>query len=381
MLLASAYIDKNDLIEAAKIYEALKKKYPKDQGLDGLAEKMYADHKLNAARELLKAGNADGAIEIAKPLYLSGPDSYSAGLLLASAYVANGEPQKAGEIFSNLLAKNPQSDELLALKIKNLIDSKESELAQEEYSKLNPIQRVLAYEIFGGTLNPLYPNSIMLYGGFAKSSNNYPSDNTQGVSLNKQLAGGNLNLIAEHDYRYNSNASLFAANYSFGLKGGYNAILGASTSPQSTYLAHSSFLGLLSKTMGNYSPYLGVQQVNFANSHSTIYSPGVAIDLTPNFTLDTRYFYVPSTGAYSFLVSPQWNDGLGNKTFITMTAGTASDQLGVVGGLLKYPSDSIRAGKIWRIDPQVSLGADIFYESRSGLYNRTGTNFSVIYWW
>ena len=66
------------------------------------------------AQNRLQRGDNAGAIRIAQPLYLHGPDPYGAGLLLAQAYLRDDQPRKAQRVYAELVARYPQSQELAA---------------------------------------------------------------------------------------------------------------------------------------------------------------------------------------------------------------------------------------------------------------------------
>ncbi len=64
--------------------------------------------RLSQAQHLLDTGDAVGAISIAKPLYLLGPDAYRAGLILAKAYMVNLQTDQAQQVYAALAQRYPQ---------------------------------------------------------------------------------------------------------------------------------------------------------------------------------------------------------------------------------------------------------------------------------
>ena len=64
--------------------------------------------RLSQAQHLLDTGDAAGAISIAKPLYLLGPDAYRAGLILAKAYMVNLQTDQAQQVYAALAQRYPE---------------------------------------------------------------------------------------------------------------------------------------------------------------------------------------------------------------------------------------------------------------------------------
>jgi len=83
------------------------------------------------ARNRLAHGDNAGAIRVAQPLYMHGPDPYGAGLLLAQAYLRNNQPQNARRIYAELAARYPKNQELAA-QARALADSDQLNNAQRQ---------------------------------------------------------------------------------------------------------------------------------------------------------------------------------------------------------------------------------------------------------
>jgi len=108
LILAKAYMVNLQTGQAQQVYAAMAQRYPKDTGLAAQARLLEADLALTQAQHLLDSGDATGAINIAEPLYTSGPDSYRAGLILAKAYLANHQTEQAQQIYAAMAQRYPK---------------------------------------------------------------------------------------------------------------------------------------------------------------------------------------------------------------------------------------------------------------------------------
>ncbi|MHB1174425.1 MAG: YaiO family outer membrane beta-barrel protein [Sulfuriferula sp.] len=82
-----------------------KTRYPE---LQRVLQSCSQDMTLTQAQHLLDAGDAAGAIGLAKPLYLLGPDSYRAGLILAKAYMVNLQTEQAQQVYAAMAQRYPK---------------------------------------------------------------------------------------------------------------------------------------------------------------------------------------------------------------------------------------------------------------------------------
>lgn len=114
LILAKAYMVNLQTGQAQQVYAAMAQRYPKDTGLAAQARLLEADLALTQAQHLLDSGDAKGAINIAEPLYTSGPDSYRAGLILAKAYLANHQTEQAQQVYAAMALRYPKDTELAA---------------------------------------------------------------------------------------------------------------------------------------------------------------------------------------------------------------------------------------------------------------------------
>ncbi len=339
------------------------------------------DLALDKAQRLLDQGDAVGAIRIAAPLYASGPDPYRAGLILARAYVANHQQQHAARLYSELARRYPSDPNFATQAVLANANARRFQHARALYGKLSSAQQQSVLADLDGNYDLIYPDSIAVEAGRAHASGITPSeDYYEGLRAKFALTSGTLVGDLVHAHRFGENADSYGASYYFSMSRGYSGECAVSYSPSDTFLARDSVAFVLTKDFHSYALYGGVRHLVFSGLSANVFLGGIALDINRNLTVRTGLYYVPQTSAYSYLFAPEWTKD-GNKTFLYLTAGMAGEQLNVSGAILRTPSDSIKLGRIQQITPTVSLEGDVFYEYRSGLYDRSGVDVSLIKRW
>ena len=339
------------------------------------------DLALDGAQRLLGQGDAVGAIRIAAPLYASGPDPYRAGLILARAYVANHEEPRAAQLYSELARRYPRDPGLARQAVLASVHARRYQDARSIYATLPRTQQRSVLADLDSNYDLIYPDSIAILVGRAHASGIAPSeDYYEGLRAKLALASGTLVGDAIRAHRFGENADSYGANYYFRIGHGYSGECAVSYSPSNTFLAHESAAFALTKDYRYYALYGGVRRLVFSTVSANVFFGGVALDVNRKLTIRTGIYYVPQTSAYSYLFAPQWTQD-GNKTFLYLTAGMAGEQLNVSGAILRTPSDSVKLGRIQQITSTIALEGDVFYEHRSGLYDRSGVDVSLIKRW
>ncbi|MHB8550149.1 MAG: YaiO family outer membrane beta-barrel protein, partial [Acidiferrobacterales bacterium] len=306
---------------------------------------------------------------------------YRAGLILARAYVANHQEQRAAQIYSQLARRYPRDPDLARQAVLASVHARNFHDAGAIYAGLPKTQQQSILTDLGDNYDLIYPNSIAVEAGWAHASGITPSeDYYEGVRAKFALASGTLVGDLVHAHRFGENADSYGASYYFSMGHGYSGEGAVSYSPSDTFLARESAAFVLTKDFRSYALYGGVRHLVFSGLSANVFLGGIALDINRNLTIRTGLYYVPQTSAYSYLFAPQWTRN-GNKTFLYLAAGMAGEQLNVRSAILRTPSDSIKLGRIQQIAPTVSLEGDVFYEHRSGLYDRSGVDVSLIKRW
>lgn len=112
LMLAKAYIGKNELGEASNIYGELSKIYPKDRSLKLSAKNLSEKIRLYNAQNFVRQKKYGAAIRIARPIFIGGKNKYRAGLILANAYIKENKQVQAKEVYSRLAMEYPKDKEL-----------------------------------------------------------------------------------------------------------------------------------------------------------------------------------------------------------------------------------------------------------------------------
>lgn len=366
---------------AAALYDQALRQQPGNEDWQRARARVTTTLALTEARRLRDAGDAAGALRVAQTLLQGDRARYDAGLLAARAYSSLRQHREAAAQYGELAQRYPEDPELPALQIKALVDAREPQAARAVYDRLDGAARTLATQALGGSNAALYTNSLSVYGLAASSTSPIPSDQSWGALLAQRVARGTLTLFAEADHRFGEQAQQYGVGYEFPVAPAWGAWLTASASPQRSFLPASALAASLNRSTARTMSYLTVQQLDYAHSSAFVLAPGVTLAPGETWSLDTRFYYVPGTHAYSLLLAPQWLDDHGNRLRLTLAAGMLGENLGVSGGVLRAPSQSLRLDSTWRLSARLGLNAAAFHEHRKGLYDRSGVQLGLAWWW
>jgi len=380
-LLVSAYEAQGKLPEAAALADAMLSRWPDLPGLRAQRERIGTALDLAEVQRLRAGGQLQAARAGAQSLYDSGRAGYEAGLLLAQLHAALREPARAAAVYAQLARRYPQDPELAVSRVRALIDAREPQAARLEYEALPASTRALADRTLGDARTALYYNSLTAWGLGASSSSPYPSDTGAGLLLAERVARGTLTLSAETDHRFGEQAQQYGAGYEFPLPGTWGAYVGGTFSPQRTFLASSAFTLTVDRSWSRAMGYLTLTQLDFAHSSAFVVAPGATLYGAGNWSLDGRLYWVPSTHAHSLMLAPQWRDARGDRVRLTLSAGMAGEDLGIAGGTLRSPGQSVRIDGTWRASLHWGINAAAFHEHRERLYDRSGATLGATAWW
>ena len=183
LILAKAYMVNLQTEQAQQIYAAMAQRYPKDTGLATQAQLLESDLALTQAQHLLDSNDTAGAINIAEPLYTSGPDSYPPALILAKAYRVNHQTDQAQQIYAAMAQRYPKDTDFAVQSVLLLAQSHHSRQAQQAFSKLSTEQQRSVQTALAADTRALYPMAVTVSGSVASSTGNLPSDNNFGLQL------------------------------------------------------------------------------------------------------------------------------------------------------------------------------------------------------
>jgi YaiO family outer membrane protein len=367
--------------EARQLLESLVALYPGNTEAAALLASASEAATLAEARQLRAAGDLRGALARAQTLLDGAELRYDAGLLAAQLHAQLREPREAAALYRELASRYPDDPELPAMQVRALVDAREPQAARAVYDRMPAGSQALATRALGGTNAALYTNSLGVWGLAAQSSAPLPADQGWGALLAQRIARGTLTLFAESDHRFGEQAQQFGGGYEFPVAPAWGAWFTASTSPQRSFLPGSALAASVNRSTARTMSYLTLQQLDFAHSSAFVVAPGFTLHPGETWSLDTRVYYVPGTHAHSFMLAPQWLDGRGNRMRLTLAAGMMGENLGTSGDILRAPTQSLRLEGTWRLDARLGLTAAAFTEHRSGLYDRSGAQLGLAWWW
>ncbi|MBU2753629.1 tetratricopeptide repeat protein [Acidithiobacillus sp. CV18-2] len=363
-------------------YEILAKRYPHDADIAEQLAHVRAIAALTEAHRMVERKQFTAALTVLRPYAAGGSEvARNARALMGTIYLKMHEFGHALAVFNALHEEDPDNSSYSALQMSSLLNAYHDDEALAFYRSLPLGQQPVVLHGVGGSLAPYYTNYIMLYGGGAESTRNYPVDNHVGVAINKSFRNSNLFLSFSRWNRFNEVATNISAIYYFRLRDGYAGQIGATYSPQNNFLAHYSFLAGLSRTIDRTEIFGEVRQIQYPGLAATMLSVGARYYFTYPASLALTGYYVPQTDGYSLMLSPRWNPTDNDEIYANLAWGMAGENLGTRLGIINTPSASVEIGDTWRITQHVSIGAGIFMEYRKALYNRAGGLGYVRYWW
>jgi YaiO family outer membrane protein len=366
---------------AVALLQALVAGYPGNPEAAALLATASDGATLAEARALRAHGDLRDALAHAQALLDAGRATYDAGLLAAQLHAQLREPREAAAIYRGLARRYPDDPELPAMQVRALVDAREPQAAREVFDRLPPGAQALATRALGGTNAALYTNSLSAWGLAAHSSAPLPADQGHGALLAQRIARGTLTLFAESDHRFDETAQQYGGGYEFPVAPAWGAWFTASASPQKSFLPVTALAASVNRSSVRTMSYLTLQQLDFAHSSAFVVTPGFTLRPGETWSLDARIYYVPGSHAHSFMLAPQWLDGRGNRLRLTLAAGMMGEQLGTSGDILRAPTQSLRLDGTWRVNARLGITAAAFTEHRSGLYDRSGVQLGLAWWW
>lgn len=381
LILARAYLAEHKLGKAIALYRSLARRYPSDKGLVVQARRLQAESTLSEARRQLAHGHTAKAITLARPLYRHGPDPYSAGLILARAYAAQRNFAAAATVYTTLAKDYPNDKGLIVDATVSNVEAGHATVAKHDLRQLNASQRRAVFVSLGRGVNRLYRNFVTVYGSVAHSSSPYPPDHSFGIQDGTATAIGTFVASIQQTHRFAQTANMFGLNYYTSLGSGYSGEMSLDYSPPNTILAREAIGVSLTRSFRDLSVEGSVRHLVYAQTVANVLFGGIGIYPSAHIHVETGVYYVPVIRAYSVLVAPEWFHGEGNRTYLYLTAGETGEQLLRSNAILRTPGYSATLGETFQITHRTYLNTEIFYEHRSGLYDRSGLYIALTRRW
>jgi len=380
-LLARLLEATGQLEQARELLTQLAARFPADADFPLQRARVVEQIELRRATQALRESRPQLALDIARPVFQGGQDRYAAGLLVARALDALHRHAEAADVYGALAARYPQDPDLAALQIAQLVQARHPAAARAVFDRLEGEARNAALAALRGDLSTLYGNRAWLSTSQGGGNKGYGHDATYGIGLSVLRETGTLAIDAERAERFGKSAAAAGVQYAFGLSQGIDGAIGLRASPDGLFLPRYAADASLGWTTSAGRLSLSARHMRFDNSQATVIAPGVDLPLSASFELRGRVYYVPQTSAYSLLLAPRWTDPRGNVSSIILTGGQAGEQLGTTDAILRTPTYGLRVLRDWRFGPRLTLGGELYFEHRSGLYDRTGASLALSYGW
>jgi YaiO family outer membrane protein len=365
---------------ALRVLQALAQRYPHDTEIQRQLRSVRADIELDLADAALRAGDAHRAIALAQPVYDAGDAPYRSGWLLGRALARAGDTARAETVFASTAQRYPHDAELAMQPVLLLARMHDSPRAHEAFVALPAAGQHAVLRELGDAARWVYPNSLSVGGTLASSSGAMSGDDDAWLLYSHTGSKGTLALGLEHAHRFGRQAEAASIDYYRGLDDAYSLHLGASASPESSFLASRSLTAGLTRYLGGFSVESSVRWLQFTGTDATVLYGGVSWQALTDLHLRAGLYVSPTSGTYAVLLAPSWRDPWGSS-FATLSAGNEADQIGVQGALQRVSSYTLRLGHTWTPRPDLAITADAFREHRSGLYDRTGIDLTLTRRW
>ncbi len=365
---------------ALRVLRSLAERYAHDAEIARELRSVHADIALDHADAALRAGDARQAAALAQPVYDAGDDPYRAGWLLGRALEQSGELAGAEAVFAQTARRYPKDAELGLQPVLLLARMHDSPRAHQAFAALPATGQSAALRELGDAARWLYPNSITVGATLASSSGAVGGDDAAGLLYSHTGSRGTLALGIEHAHRFGRQAESVGVDYYRGLGDACELHLGASASPESSFLASRSLTAGLTRYVGRVGVDASVRWLQFTDSSATVLYGGVSWQALAALHMRAGLYVSPTSGTYAVLLAPSWRDPWG-ASFASLSVGNEADQIGVQGALQRVASHTLRIGHTWTPRPDLAFTADAFREYRSGLYDRTGIDLSLTRRW
>jgi len=158
-------------------------------------------------------------------------------------------------------------------------------------------------------------------------------------------------------------------------------MLAGSFSPGASFLPRSSISAELSQGVGSWDIALGGTRLAFVDDTVHLVVPRITRYLANGWSLGEQLYLVVENGSVTSLTTIGWEPSYRIKSKVSVTIGEAGERMGDARDLERFFTAGIRLETEYRFTPTVSMGAQLFYEHRDGLYEKAGGGLFFRYWW
>ncbi len=338
---------------------------------------------LSYADTLAKNGDKAGAIDIWLDLEKSARDTYTAGYRLGMAAISRRDYPDACRIFAGLTRRYPEDKDFRYLYIESLILNKEEAAAKLLIESMSEVERIKLADDRPDLLYRVRRNNFRLYGGAYQYSRGLPTEQNIGVTLTQKIEQITGVLSANRITRFGLTDTQVGLELHSGLgkQNGRSGYLAATFSPDPSFSSRYSIGGEYSQPVKGIEGSIGLFRLSFRNSDAHILIPGVTIYPAETLSLNERIYFVIDTGAITSLTTLGWEPDHRFRSSFSIGVGNAAERLSSSQDTSRYFTFTSRLSGEYRLSPAISIGSELGYEYRQGLYSRSGATLFARYWW
>ncbi|MHB1529084.1 MAG: YaiO family outer membrane beta-barrel protein [Acidiferrobacteraceae bacterium] len=217
--------------------------------------------------------------------------------------------------------------------------------------------------------------------GAYSSNHGYPADNFQRAEVGLHDGRASWVLQLNRVNRFGLTDQGAAGYLYYALGDGYWGYLYGAFNPNSQFLPRSAYGAELDRQIGRFGWGFGYRRMNFMQEAVDMYMPSASLYFGNHLSVTARLYYVPVSQAYSVSIMPVYQDRRHNRYYVDVAAGEIAARSNPFQNFQKYSGYSVAVGAERRLDPRFSVGADVLYQHRSGLYDRHGVDIYLKTWW
>jgi YaiO family outer membrane protein len=375
-------------------YLAARQEYDKAMSQGGTAElgaeRSAAEQALNyeSARSQVEAHDYELALPLLKTLSAGGSYALEARLLTGRVMIAKRQQEAARSYCEQLYRDYPANREVAVLYAETLVMTGEGARAEEVLERAEGTAGADLKKEREDLFFLARGNWVKLFGevyGYSKKS--YPTENGAGVMVSQRFKRFTLVGSALENTRFGKTDPQLALDLYRGRGEGenYSGSVSATLSPGAHFLPQSSIGGELTRNLKPLDLSVGYNRLNFRNSGANVVSASLLWYLpATTLSLGEKVYWVPENASAMWVTSLHWDPDYRYRVYCSGGVGNSSERVETVlsaQDVKRYFTYALRAGGEYRFSPSYSVGGEGSFESRRGLYDRSGANLFVKYWW
>lgn len=322
--------------------------------LTALAGSSYAkEARLLQLRTLLSRRQQTRAVEASTELYRDFPGDAEVAALHAEALLATGKGGEAEQVLDSLSAE----------------DRERLKLERED----------LFYRARA--------NWVKAFAGLYRYSGRTGNESSVGLTGSQRFRSVTAVASALETTRFGATDPQLALDLYLARKPGRNFYgnLSATLSPGAHFLPVNSIGFELARSVVSVELAAGYTHLNFRGRGANIYTasalwyiPGTSL------SLGEKLYTVPANSTLTSVTALRWQPGHRCQLYGALGIGNSSERIENTIGeqdLQRFDTYSLRAGGEYRFSSRYSAGGEASFESRRGLYDRSGATLFLKYWW